>query len=212
MFILTKGDDKVQRDKITLNKLEELFGWSNIHIVDRKGEAEMREVLAAHHLNPNETIMIGDSLKDDIGSALKCGMDCMHIELGGIEWDYNKTTDRPTYKATTVLSLPLYVELSEQDHIDALEKHQQLPNYGDYKGTGSFTDDELTYAAYARCLCGEGMAYPKKGAPNGYWDCSAILKGTARQDIKHEVKLPFAFWSVKSENQPSAGGATTRPK
>ena len=38
------------------------------------------------------------------------------------------------------------------------------------------------YAAYTRCPCGAGMAYARdgeSGKPRGWWDCSAILLGTA---------------------------------
>lgn len=74
-----------------------------------------------------------------------------------------------------------------------------------------FTDDDLVYSATAVCECGHGLAYPKDCGPGHYWDCSAILKGVAYPDLKHTAKLPFAFYDVKSENQPSANGATTRP-
>jgi hypothetical protein len=74
----------------------------------------------------------------------------------------------------------------------------------------------LIYAAWTRCPCGAGLAYDPAGESGqpfrGFWDCSAILLGTANPSVKHEGQLPFAFYSVKSENQPSAGGATTRPK
>jgi hypothetical protein len=77
-------------------------------------------------------------------------------------------------------------------------------------------DERLIYAAYARCPCGAGMAYDpaaESGATiHGYWDCSAILLGKADDKVKHEARLPFAFYEIKSENQPSANGATTRPK
>lgn len=93
--------------------------------------------------------------------------------------------------------------------------------------------ERLVYAAHSRCPCGAGLAYdpagasggypdeskgekqadtPFKGSYGGYWDCSAIILGTADSNVKHEAQLPFAFYEVKSENQPSAGGATTRPK
>jgi hypothetical protein len=68
------------------------------------------------------------------------------------------------------------------------------------------------------------MAYPKDGKypdggpegpmrwpHNGYWDCSAILLGTADPNVKHEARLPFAFYEIKGEGQPSVKGATTRP-
>lgn len=78
----------------------------------------------------------------------------------------------------------------------------------------------LVYAAHSRCPCGAGLAYDPcledessvfVGPASGYWDCSAILLGTADQNVKHTDKLPFAFYEIKSEGQPSANGATTRP-
>ena len=77
---------------------------------------------------------------------------------------------------------------------------------------GDFTVDELRFAATLRCPCGAGMAYPV-GAMNmhGTWDCSAILMGTAAIEVEHSPALPFMFYEVKSEDQPSADGQTTRP-
>jgi hypothetical protein len=74
-----------------------------------------------------------------------------------------------------------------------------------------FTDAELKYAAYARCPCGAGMAYPRNTSTFGYWDCSAILKGTADKNVQHTAQKPFTFWEIKGEGQPSVNGATTRP-
>lgn len=80
---------------------------------------------------------------------------------------------------------------------------------------------KLTYASTARCPCGAGLAYGDltydkdstfRKPYNGYWDCSKILDGTADKSVKHTAKLPFTFYEIKSENQPSAKGATTRPK
>jgi hypothetical protein len=81
--------------------------------------------------------------------------------------------------------------------------------------------ERLEYAATARCPCGAGLAYDPafedensvfKGALSGYWDCSAIMLGTADKSVRHTDKLPFSFYEIKSERQPSANGATTRPK
>lgn len=80
------------------------------------------------------------------------------------------------------------------------------------------TEDDLVYAAGTRCPCGAGMAYaiakehPSGKFIHGYWDCSAILLGIADKNVKHEAQLPFAFYSVLSEEQIArTGGATTRP-
>ena len=77
-----------------------------------------------------------------------------------------------------------------------------------------YTDDDLRYAAYARCVCGAGLAYPK-----GYdlrdvhcFSCSDLLKGIKRPGVMHTEPLPFVFYEIKTEDQPSACGATTRTK
>lgn len=88
--------------------------------------------------------------------------------------------------------------------------------------------DRLVYASTARCNCGAGMAYdpaskgkadsPFKGPSE--WECGDILRfdllpADKQAEVKaatHSAPLPFAFYEVKSEKQPSANGATTRPQ
>lgn len=81
--------------------------------------------------------------------------------------------------------------------------------------------DRLIYAAHSRCPCGAGLAYDPlfededsvfKGPLSGHWDCSAIMLGDADKTKTHTARLPFAFYEVLSEQQPSANGATTRKK
>ncbi len=73
--------------------------------------------------------------------------------------------------------------------------------------------ERLVYAARDRCPCGAGLAYdpcyedkssPSVGPLSGYWDCSEILLGTAKTDVKHTDKLPFAFYEIKSEGPGTA--------
>jgi hypothetical protein len=75
-----------------------------------------------------------------------------------------------------------------------------------------YKETDLVYAAYNRCPCGAGLAYPVNIGMRGYWDCSAILTGKADAKVQHTAQLPFMFYEIKSEQQPSAGGATTRPQ
>lgn len=77
-------------------------------------------------------------------------------------------------------------------------------------GEAPFTDEELRYSAGARCSCGSGLAYPKNCGGFHRWDCSEFLKGDRTKP--HDGPFHFAFYSIKSEDQPSAYGATTRPK
>jgi hypothetical protein len=67
----------------------------------------------------------------------------------------------------------------------------------------------LVYAANARCSCGFGLAY--RPGKDRSWDCSGILLGTAAPEVTHTDRLPFSFYEVRSEKQPSANGRTTRP-
>lgn len=80
-----------------------------------------------------------------------------------------------------------------------------------------YQDRELVYAAYARCQCGAGLAYPRGIGIRGSWDCSDILTGRAIQSghegsVMHDDRYPFTFWEITSEQQPSVNGATTRVK
>jgi hypothetical protein len=72
-------------------------------------------------------------------------------------------------------------------------------------------EERLVYSAFAVCaVCKSGLAYDRYLAePNGSWRCSRDLLGL-NMGIPHP-SLPFAFYDIKSENQPSANGQTTRP-
>lgn len=76
--------------------------------------------------------------------------------------------------------------------------------------------DELLFSARARCRCGSGLAYPiafefKKHRSE--WICAAVLLGEIadipEEHGKHDA-YPFSLYEIKSEDQPSAAGATTR--
>lgn len=83
------------------------------------------------------------------------------------------------------------------------------------QGGMTYTDNDLVYAAYARCLCGAGLAFPEGCGGFHYWDCSDILTGRAIKSgepgaMIHQDKLPFAFFDIKSERANSARGVSTR--
>lgn len=96
-------------------------------------------------------------------------------------------------------------EIYSQESQEVAEKIKRCE-----KATDKFLKDELRYAAYSRCPCGAGLAYPKNIGIHGAWYCSSILLGEAVPGTTHEAPKPFAFWEIKSEDQPSANGATTR--
>jgi hypothetical protein len=85
-----------------------------------------------------------------------------------------------------------------------------------FNGKEKLTEADLVYAAFARCPCGAGLAHIRGCGASGYWDCSEILLGRAKpitdpDHVQHTAQLPFIFWEVLAEKQPSAKGATTRP-
>lgn len=103
---------------------------------------------------------------------------------------------------------PLEKELSDIYETEANEVEGKIANCKLMRD--KFLPEELIYAATSRCICGAGLAYPKNISPRGSWYCSAILTGTAEQGTSHDSGFPFAFYEIKSENQPSANGLTTR--
>jgi hypothetical protein len=105
---------------------------------------------------------------------------------------------------------PLEKELTEiykQEEVLISKKIQDC-----YSLKDKFIEDDLRYAARDRCPCGAGMAYPKNIGINGGWHCSDILLGRASVEDTHDPELPFAFYDIKSADQPSANGATTKIK
>lgn len=84
-----------------------------------------------------------------------------------------------------------------------------------YLLTDKFSPEELRFSATSRCKCGAGLAYPDDIGIWGAWHCSAILMGIAKlgeSDLKHTEPLIFQAYEIKSEDQPSANGQTTRPQ
>lgn len=101
-------------------------------------------------------------------------------------------------------------ELSDRRYLYALHIEDRVRRVLRADGSGAFGADELHFAATVRCECGAGMAYPRNIGIHGAWHCSAILRGLAARGSSHSAALPFAYYDIKSEDQPSANCATTR--
>lgn len=115
----------------------------------------------------------------------------------------------------------------EADDLEARAEQLRKEAYAERREEGRRRPlaERLIYSATARCMCGAGLAYDpfSEGSPESpfmgpdAWDCSAILLGTAIPKgqpgaVQHDDQFPFSFYEIKSEGQPSAHGATTRPK
>lgn len=101
-------------------------------------------------------------------------------------------------------------ELGRRLAVKSEQAEQRIKRVLAGDNTAAFNASELRFAAFERCNCGAGMAYPVDIGIHGAWHCSAILRGNASRDAKHTSSMPFAFYEIKSEDTPSANGATTR--
>lgn len=77
VYLLTAGDDEVQRSRVA--KLPFRGSFTAIYIVPEKDPALYTALLAKHGLQPSEAVMIGDSLKSDIVSPVAAGMSAVYI-------------------------------------------------------------------------------------------------------------------------------------
>ena len=107
MFICTKGDGQVQARKIRINKLNKIFPESHIYIDSTKNETHFLRIIKEHHLFPPDVIVVGDSIKDDIGSAIKASLRSVHIS-GQFEgsWSYENEQNTPTWSIQRIGELP----------------------------------------------------------------------------------------------------------
>lgn len=106
IFLWTKGDTEIQQSKITHNKLEEVFGKDHIRITMYKTSDGMADFMNAFNMNPVETLMVGDSKKDDVGCAIANGIDSVLIQHDMQKWGYEDKDHAPTYTIDHVTHLP----------------------------------------------------------------------------------------------------------
>lgn len=145
----------------------------------------------------------------------------MQKTLGQIAYEaYAATTDWKS--AITGSALPAWRDQHEKIRAaweaagDAVRTYTPpRPEVVPFDPARKYLAAELRFAATARCTCGAGLAYHKDSHDlRGAWRCSAAMMHVVPYDDQfagqHE-ELPFAIYVVKSEDQPSANGATTRP-
>ena len=77
LMIITKGDLFDQESKIARSGLAHYF--SKVEIVSEKDELTYKNVLTKHHIDIQEFIMIGNSLKSDVLPIFNLGGTAIHI-------------------------------------------------------------------------------------------------------------------------------------
>lgn len=101
MIIMTAGETKVQEKRIMDSNLKHYF--DEVHVVPTKNPDIFRKVLGTR--NPQECVMIGNSLKSDIYPALEMNMYAVHLQRETWAYDrYEIDTSNPRYFGVQNLS------------------------------------------------------------------------------------------------------------
>ncbi|BBB32762.1 conserved hypothetical protein [Thermotomaculum hydrothermale] len=87
LILLTKGEEKEQLNKVERSGLSRFFN-SSIVLNDKK-EEHYRELIVSLKLNPEKTVMVGNSPKSDINPAVKAGMYGILIQRE-TQWEYEE--------------------------------------------------------------------------------------------------------------------------
>lgn len=77
LFLLTKGDDSEQRDKLERSKLARYF--EDVEVVKEKNVEAYSALIQRLELDPTWTWMIGNSPRSDINPALAAGLNAVLI-------------------------------------------------------------------------------------------------------------------------------------
>jgi FMN phosphatase YigB (HAD superfamily) len=109
----TKGDYSVQDKKLSDHGLWDIF--ENVYIVPKKLPETMLTIINDLDLEPSTTVMIGDSIKDDIGMATSNYMDSVWLNHSHIKkWAYEDTENKPTHTIDKLSDLVSIIPLNKQ--------------------------------------------------------------------------------------------------
>lgn len=112
LFLYTKGDHSVQQDKIDRNQLLDIFAEEDIFIVGKKSGEILSSYLNRFDLEYSETVVIGDSLRDDVGSAIDLGLASVWVSGNHqSKWAYESVERVPTFSINSILDLPRIIPI-----------------------------------------------------------------------------------------------------
>ncbi len=92
LLLITKGDLRDQERKLAKSGLASYF--AGVEIVSEKNEAAYERVLQRHQINPDDFLMVGNSLKSDILPVLALGGSGAHIPYP-LLWEHERTVHLP---------------------------------------------------------------------------------------------------------------------
>lgn len=117
LFLYSKGDPKVQWPKFNKNGLMKYFTKSHVHFVPKKTKEEMEHIINHHFLDKAETIVIGDSIRDDIGSAHAAGLMAIHLTAMKPSWKYENGQNTPDFAIEHFRELPTIIDPQSREII-----------------------------------------------------------------------------------------------
>lgn len=111
LFLYTKGDYEMQWKKITKNKLDTIFATDHIYVVPKKDGTALTKIVTDHRINVKESLMIGDSIRDDIGSANEIGMLSVLVDsVTKAHWEFENADHVPSYKVKKMTDIELMLQ------------------------------------------------------------------------------------------------------
>jgi putative hydrolase of the HAD superfamily len=108
LILLTKGDGRVQQDKVDRSGLGAHF--EAVHVVPEKGAHVLRDLLTRYELSLSQTWMVGNSPRSDINPALEVGIGAIYIPHP-VPWDFED------------------VPLADPGRVVTLERFSDLPDF-----------------------------------------------------------------------------------
>lgn len=85
LFLATKGDPSVQRERVEESGLSRWF--DKVYVLADKNTAAYRSIALEQRIRPPASWVIGNSMKSDINPALKAGFQCIYVHHPHT-WDY----------------------------------------------------------------------------------------------------------------------------
>ena len=93
MIVITKGDLRDQSRKFTLSNLDPHF--ADLEVVTEKDPATYARILRRHHIDPENFLMVGNSIKSDILPVLDLGAHAAHVPYH-LTWELDKADRAPS--------------------------------------------------------------------------------------------------------------------
>ncbi|MBO6578018.1 MAG: HAD hydrolase-like protein [Thalassospira sp.] len=125
VVLITKGDLIAQQLKIDRSGFEDLF--DGIEIVSEKDPLTYRNIFGRYGVEPEDAIMIGNSMKSDILPVLACGATAIHIPYE-ITWvhemvDQTEIDNDKVITAESIADVPGIIEKLENEKTSGSMEH-----------------------------------------------------------------------------------------